>query len=174
MKMPNFLDTITENFNRLTGGGDHKNKRGESALYRAVRAGNRHEVKSLLRSGADPNLATPAGMTPLHEAAYWGERDIMAMLLDKGGDPTKTDEHGWTPLHAAAVAGGLRTRRAIIELLIAKGADDMALDKHGWSPRDYMSLWDDNPDAAEKLRLFLQGRQTVDAPPMPPKPPKPH
>lgn len=172
MKPLSFLDHITDRFNRMTHGGrDPRNARGESALYRAVRAGNRSEVRDRLRRGADPNLATDNGMTPLHEAAYWGESDIVKLLLKHGADVAQIDDHGWTALHAAAVSGGSRTRGDIIALLKAAGAADDVADKQGWTPRDYMALWDDNPAAAERLRVMMMGRQTLkgDAKPKPPQ-----
>lgn len=174
MKPPEFLSHITDRFNRLTHGGkDPRNARGETALYRAVRAGNRSEVRDRLRRGADPNTASENGTTPLHEAAYWGEIDIVRLLLKHGADITRVDDHGWTALHAAAVSGGARTRGAIIALFTAAGARDDVADKQGWSARDYMALWDDNPAAAERLRVMMTGRQTLNkgagAKPPPPK-----
>lgn len=173
MKPPDFLHELTSAFNRLTGTGPNRhNNRGESVLYREVRAGNRLEVRALLRGGANPNAQTPAGITPLHEAAYWGEREIAALLLKYKADPTITDQHGWTAMHAAAVSGGMRSRSAIITLLKAQGCKDDVPDKHGWTASDYMKLWEENPAAAEKLRLQLTGRQKVEMPPGPPKPRK--
>lgn len=174
MKPPEFLSHITDRFNRLTHGGkDPRNAQGETALYRAVRAGNRSEVRDRLKRGADPNLATANGTTPLHEAAYWGEIDIVRLLIKHGADINRVDEHGWTALHAAAVSGGQRTRAAIIALLQTAGARDDVADKQGWTARDYMALWDDNPAAAERLRVMMTGRQTLSKgaakPPVPPK-----
>lgn len=173
MKPPQFLGHITDRFNHLTGGGkDARGNKKESPLYRAVRAGNRGEVRDRLRRGADPNQSNASGSTPLHEAAYWGEGDIVSLLLKHGADATRVDEHGWTPLHAAAVSGGLRGRGAIIDQLKAAGARDDIADKQGWTARDYMALWEDNPAAAERLRLLLSGRQTMK--PGTPPPPKIH
>lgn len=162
MRPPGFIGNITDRFNRITNGGkDPRNARGESALYRAVRAGNRGEVRDRLKSGADPNLPTASGITPLHEAAYWGELDILRLLLKHGADPKRVDDHGWTALHAAAVSGGLRARATIIDELIKAGARDDVADKQGWTARDYMTLWDSNPEAAERLRVMMTGRQNL-------------
>lgn len=171
MKTPDFLSDLTATFNRLTGQSpDRRDRRGESALYRAVRAGNRRDVRSLLRGRANPNIQTATGLTPLHEAAYWGEREITQWLLQYKADPMLTDAHGWTALHAAAVSGGMRARADIITLLKNHGARDDVPDRHGWTAQDYMNLWDKNPDAAEKLRLQLTGRQRNELPKPPPKP----
>lgn len=174
MKPAGFFKRIADNFNRLTGGGrDQHAARGERALYLAVRAGNRSEVRTHLKRGADPNLATENGTTALHEAAYWGEVDIVRLLIAYGADPSRMDAHGWTPLHAAAVSGGMRTRAVIITILMAAGGGDDVVDKHGWTAREYMALWDHHPAAAERLRIMM-GRQVLDGdkrqPPQPRKP----
>ena len=55
----------------------------------------------------------------------------------------------------------------------AAGARDDVADRQGWTARDYMKLWEDNPAAAEKLRVMMTGRQSIGGggakPPPPPK-----
>lgn len=146
---------LTDKFNRLTGGSDMRNDAGESRLYRAVRAGSRSEVRHLLKSGADPNLASKSGLTPLHEAAYWGEVEILGWLIEKKGDVNARDQNGMTPLHVAALSGGLRGRADIIALLKKHGADESAADRNGLTALQYMSLWEDNTPAAAKWRALM-------------------
>lgn len=165
MKTPSFIDALTNRFNRLSQGGDRPGKSGESPLYAAVKAGNRTRVRLLLRAGSNPNRRGPDGATALHEAAYWGEAGIVDLLLAHGADPNIVDAHGWTPLHAAAVTGGEKARATIIARLKAGGADESVKDNQGWTARDYMALWEDNPAAAERLRLLTTGRQKLDPPP---------
>lgn len=143
-------------FNSLTGKGVNKRDgNGETRLYKAVRQGSVNEVKRLLKSGANPNIANADGLTPLHQAAYWGETEIVEMLLKAGAEVKADNGKGWTPLHSAAISGGRKVRAAIIALLTAAGADEDVKDKHGWTPQDYMLLWEQNAQAAEKLKEFL-------------------
>lgn len=52
----------------------------------------------LLKSGADPNLATDDGETPVHVAAKHGNLITLQLLLDDGGDPLFTNKvHFSTP-----------------------------------------------------------------------------
>lgn len=143
-------------FNALTKNGvDKKDGNGETRLYKAVRQGSVKEVKKLLHDGADPNIPNAEGLTPLHQAAYWGETEIVALLLKAGAKCHADNGSGWTPLHSAAISGGRKIRSAIIELLLGAGAKDDIKDKNGWTPNDYMALWAQNADAAQKLKEFL-------------------
>lgn len=148
---------LNDFFNALTGRGkaNKKDPSGETPLYRAARAGSVKEVKRLLRAGADPNTRDADGLTPLHQAAYWGETEIVALLLKAGAKVDADNGLGWTPLHSAAISGGLRTRKAIIDMLLEAGAKPDVRDKHGWTPCDYMTLWDENAAAAEKLKAHM-------------------
>jgi hypothetical protein len=57
--------------------------------------------EALLKAGADPNVAGPAGVTPLHLAARAGAVQIVKQLLGAGADPARRDDSGRTPLHSA-------------------------------------------------------------------------
>lgn len=155
---------LNDFFNSITGGGiDKRNADGETKLFRAVREGNTSAVKKLLRAGADPDIADNHGMTPLHQAAYWGEDEIVSLLLKSGAAPNVDNGQGWTPLHSAALAGGMKSRGDIIRDLKSAGAKDDLNDKHGWTPRDYMQLWAENSDAAQKLKQISAGGNTPPA-----------
>ena len=143
-------------FNSLTGHGINKRDRnGETQLFRAVKNGDIRTVKKLLRDGANPNAENNHKLTPLQHAAYWGEGAIVEALLRAGADVHHDNGHGWTALHSAAVSGGMKSRKDVIEQLKKAGAKDDVKDKHGWTPKDYMSLWEENAAAAEKLKQFL-------------------
>jgi ankyrin repeat protein len=79
-------------------------------------------VKSLLASGADPNMALTKplpgrsgmdsgdtalgdGTTPLIRAAFSGDAAVMRLLLEKGADPKLTLKDGSTALMVAAGVG---------------------------------------------------------------------
>lgn len=162
-----FIEALTERFNRA---GGKSRAEGDTALHQAARSGHLRDVKRLLRGRADVNRADDAGMTALHIAAYWGESAIVTLLLAQGADVNAQDDQGMTPLHAAAVAGGMRARGTILNELKAKGGDDALVDRHGWCARDYMALWEDNPQAAEKLRAYLKSNAPMFKSAPPPKP----
>ena len=144
-------------FNNITGHGLNKrDKNGETQLYRAVKNGDVRTVKKLLAQGADPNVPNAHKLTPLHHAAYWGENEMVDALLKAGADVHLHNGRGWTALHSAAVSGGMKARKRTIDLLKKAGAKDDVKDKQGWTAADYMTLWEENAPAAEKLKEFLQ------------------
>ena len=145
-------------FNRLIGYNvDKVNERGETRLYRAVRDGNLDEARRLLAKGANPNAPNKHGRTPMHAAAYLGETTIYEELMTKGGDPSVKDWRGRNALHSAAVCGGYRLRAKIIDMTAKKYPGLMdEKDQYGWSPRDFMTLWEDNANAAQKLEEFME------------------
>ncbi|MBI1216666.1 MAG: hypothetical protein GC185_12720 [Alphaproteobacteria bacterium] len=143
-------------FNSITGGVDKRRDNGETRLYQAARSGNVKAVKRLLKQGADPDAQAGNGLSPLHQAAFWGETEIVDLLLKAGADPNLDNGRGWTALHSAAVSGGQRSRAKIVDMLKKAGADAGRQDKQGWTAEDYMTLWDENAPAAEKLKKYLQ------------------
>ena len=46
-------------------------------------------------------------------------------------------------------------RKPIIDLLLKAGAKDDIKDKNGWTAKDYMILWEQNAEAAGKLKDYL-------------------
>ncbi|MCX5747611.1 MAG: ankyrin repeat domain-containing protein [Proteobacteria bacterium] len=97
---------------------------GETALVKAIEAGNVKVVETLLDGGADANLADEYGMTALHYAALRAKKvEIPKALVDAGADPKhkskkKHDlwagaQKGATPLEMA------RARRSPEKKIIA-------------------------------------------------------
>lgn len=74
-------------------------KRGCTALMRAAESGNIHEVRALLKAGADVNAAWPTwGHTALMFAAGEGHLEIVKALLAAGADPNAVAfGHGGVP-----------------------------------------------------------------------------
>ena len=60
---------------------DGQNKRGDTALLEACRAGSPEVVTLLLRHGADPAVKNNMGMTALLEAAEAGSLEIVKLLV---------------------------------------------------------------------------------------------
>ncbi|KAH7415951.1 hypothetical protein KP509_14G068100 [Ceratopteris richardii] len=64
----------------------------------AAYQGKTSHLKSLIKSGADPNRADYDGRTPMHLAALRGHEDIVQFLLQEGADVDVEDRFGNTPL----------------------------------------------------------------------------
>ena len=91
----------------------------QSSLVAAVRAGRLPEVRLLLASGADPNIADAKAWTLLHRAASSGRAEIVEELLSAGARVNVRSKKGWTPLSLAV----LSRHTAIVRRLVAAGAD---------------------------------------------------
>ena len=90
------------------------NKSGASALLWA--AADVAKVRSLLRHGANANLASAAGNTPLIVAALrHGSAPVLRELLAHGADVNATNEEGLNALIAAARIGDVEAVRLLIE-----------------------------------------------------------
>lgn len=93
-----------------------------SALYLAVgtaqSGSNQAMVRTLLSSGADPNISQgKRGWTPLHLAASRGDVDTVRSLLRNGvihADPRITDAEGSTALHIAVSTGYIQTVNVLL------------------------------------------------------------
>jgi ankyrin repeat protein len=77
--------------------------RGYTLLHLAVYANDVHSVHSLLKKGADPNIAGEHEYTPLHIAALNGYEDIITVLLVRKANACIKDQDGCTPLHLATL-----------------------------------------------------------------------
>ncbi|WP_432172048.1 ankyrin repeat domain-containing protein [Streptomyces sp. 1222.5] len=87
-------------------------------LFGAILTSDPAGVRSLLRSGADPERADRDGATPLYLASVNGEAGIVRLLLAAGACPdTESGGPGTdgTPLCAAACWGHTETVRALLE-----------------------------------------------------------
>jgi len=68
-------------------------------------AGDVDQVRSLVESGANPDLGDYDGRTPLHLAASEGHLDVVVYLLEQGVNPNPVDRWGGTPAVDAESAG---------------------------------------------------------------------
>ncbi|KAG5534358.1 hypothetical protein RHGRI_022475 [Rhododendron griersonianum] len=75
--------------------------RVNSAAYH----GDLHQLKSLIRAGADPNKTDYDGRSPLHLAASRGYEEITIFLIQEGVDINVSDKFGNTPLVEALKNG---------------------------------------------------------------------
>jgi ankyrin repeat protein len=113
---------------------------GQTPFLRAALSGDTAAMRLLVRYGADPNLATPAGTTPLMAAAgvNWvvqqtytespqASLDAVKLCLELGNDINATNSMGLTALLGAANRGS----NDIIEFLAAHGARLDVKDREG-------------------------------------------
>jgi ankyrin repeat protein len=128
-------------------GGDGILGIGATPLLRAAKAGDTVGMRMLLAKGADPNLASNAGMTPLLAAAGVGSRsndtrgryrteaeaiESIRLLLASGANINAEDARGQTALHGAAFSGW----NQLVQYLADHGAKLDAKDKRGMTPID--------------------------------------
>jgi len=110
-----------------TAGGD------EFALLHLATAYRQDSIVDLLiRSGADPSITDPVGLTPLHYAAAANDARLTDRLVHAGAAIDRADAAGRTPLHVSAqfAAGNA------LSALLAEGADPTRTNKHGRTPAE--------------------------------------
>ncbi len=132
---------------KLDRGDDTMLTTGTTPLLRAAKAADIPAMRLLLAKGADPKLATRAGITPLMAAAGLGSKEedttgrfkteadaieAIKLCLDAGVDINAANGQGQTALHAAALKGYDK----IVQFLADHGANLQAKDRNGKTPLD--------------------------------------
>lgn len=132
---------------KLDRGDDTMLTTGTTPLLRAAKAADTAAMKLLLDKGADPKLATRAGITPLMAAAGLGTKEedttgrrktqaeaieAIKLCLTAGVDVNATDSRGQTALHGAAFQG----YDQVVQFLVDHGAKPDIKDKQGKTPLD--------------------------------------
>ena len=77
-------------------------------MIHAIHMDQEKAVMRLLTRGADPNAASPGGITPLIMAAGYGQSELVEALLHHGADPYADAGDGVTALWAAASGGAIQ------------------------------------------------------------------
>ncbi len=88
-----------------------RNDQGRNQWTPLMHAIHRRQEKAamrLLARGADPNAASPGGITPVIMAAGYGQSGVVEELLRRGADPSADAGDGVTALWAAAGGGAIR------------------------------------------------------------------
>jgi ankyrin repeat protein len=132
---------------KLDRGDDTMLTTGTTPLLRAAKAADIPAMRLLLARGADPKLATRAGITPLMAAAGLGSKEedstgrfkteeeaieAIQLCLDAGVDINAANGQGQTALHAAALKGYDK----VVQFLADHGANLSAKDRQGKTPLD--------------------------------------
>lgn len=77
---------------------------GRTPLMKAVKDGNDWEVRSLIKSGADINMADNEGWTAfMYAIRYQNNLELINLLLKNGANPTVANKYGTTALQLAAM-----------------------------------------------------------------------
>uniref|UniRef100_A0ABD2XJG4 Uncharacterized protein n=1 Tax=Trichogramma kaykai TaxID=54128 RepID=A0ABD2XJG4_9HYME len=118
-------------------------KSDDLPLYLAVTNNRKGVTESLLRNGANPNIANQNGSTPLHVICYYDyfegykrSCELAKMLfevcneIDRIVQVNARDDKGRTPLHLALFEG----KREMVELLLRNGADPNLTIENGFTP----------------------------------------
>ncbi|RYV01110.1 hypothetical protein SOPP22_16245 [Shewanella sp. OPT22] len=135
----------------LSSGADvnAKNKRGESALSKAVAHGNIKIVELLLKYEADINHQDGDGFTPLMRAVLSGDIELVDVLQKNGADLNIRNKQGLTALNCAASLGSNKS----VKLLLERGAKVTIPDYHGRTALINAAKMG-NTDCAEQLINF--------------------
>jgi len=96
-------------------------------LVEAARNGNVNAVRSLLKSGADPNQTAPDGSTAVHWAVHGDNLAMLNALLGAGAKPDSVTRYKIAPLTLAAQNGNA----ALVERLLAAGANPDTASEEG-------------------------------------------
>lgn len=92
--------------------------------------GSAEDIRSALKSGANPNAADDNESTALMCAAGKNTSEAVKLLLDAGADVNAADEEGGTALFRAVGRGDTEIMRALLDA----GADPDAQDDEGTTP----------------------------------------
>jgi ankyrin repeat protein len=132
---------------KLDRGGDSVLGEGTTPLLRAAKGGDLEALKLLLARGADPRLATAAGVNAIMMVAGVGTKEedttgrgrtepgiveCIKLLADAGVDVNGADAQGRTAAHGAAMWGYTE----VVTYLHQRGAKLDAKDKRGLTPLD--------------------------------------
>lgn len=119
----------------LVLGIDRKELKSQSLLHEMVLLGNLHQVKQLVKDGANPLDKDLNGDTSLHHAASVGELKILKFFVeDLGCNPATEGWQGTNTLHTAVQAQQLHVVKYLIEEC---HIDPTALDHLKQSPLHY-------------------------------------
>jgi ankyrin repeat protein len=103
---------------------------GDSAITKAVKAGDLASVRKLVAARADVNERLADGSTPLLWAAHKSDADMARVLIAAGAKPDIPNNYGVTPLLDAARSGDAD----MVELLLKAGADPKRAHPEGETP----------------------------------------
>jgi ankyrin repeat protein len=128
---------------------------GDSAVTKAVKAGDLAAVRKLIAAREDVNSTSGDGSTPLLWAVHKSAGDIVKALIAAGAKPDAAHNNGITPLLDAASTGDVE----MIDLLLKAGADPKRAHPEGETPLMAAS----KSGSAAAVRMLLERGADVNA-----------
>jgi ankyrin repeat protein len=124
------LDNLRER--KLKFDINSKDKKGNTALHKAVINGSEEIVSLLLKNGADVNVKDIDGMTPLFLASMLGNENIIKLLLENNADPNARDKEKRTAIFYAILRSTkLKNAKEVVKILLRHGADVNVANENG-------------------------------------------
>jgi uncharacterized protein len=96
---------------------DVQASKGPTALATSCMFGNLQAAQTLVRLGANVDLADSEGMTPLHLAVLGGHVEIVGLLLSSGASTSLTNEFGDTAADMAKECSSSKIREEFSRIL---------------------------------------------------------
>jgi ankyrin repeat protein len=103
---------------------------GDTALVKAINAGDVQAARGLIKSGTDVNARAGDGSTPLLWAVHAGNVDIARALIAAKASVDVANDFGVTPLIEASRSGNA----PMVDLLLRAGADPKKAHPEGETP----------------------------------------
>jgi len=157
--MRTVLFAVALSVSLAAAGPDASSADGTTALHRAIGVSDVVKAESLIRAGADVNVANRYGVTPLSLAAAEGNARLLDALIKAGADVRKADaalHDGRTLLMLSARTGSVEALR----LLLSKGANVNAVETRTGTTA---LMWAALENRAEAVRVLTNAGADVNA-----------
>ncbi|CAB0044744.1 unnamed protein product [Trichogramma brassicae] len=136
-----------------------QDERGETALFRPLRRGEKQLVKLLLERGIDPNLANVDCEHALHQSFMRNyDVDMVRLIFEHSQEryhPLRINAQmkgGLTPLHVAA----LWNKHEVVEFLLRRGADPNIANDHGETSVHHLCNYDHKPELFSRAQALFE------------------
>jgi ankyrin repeat protein len=136
---------------------NQRDDNGDTAILKAVKAGNEPAVKVLLQNGADAGIVYKEGWSLVSVAVAVGHLDTLKLLIQHGADITATTDQGYTLLMQAATSN----QSHVADFLITNGLSVHTVDNDTFTALHYAAT--SKSIGTETLDLLLAHGADVDS-----------
>lgn len=128
---------------------DHETFEGETALLKSLQFCSNDEISlSLIKAGADVNIASNVMLTPLHVAVQRNNGSVAKLLIERGAYLNVKEElSDMTSLHFAIQ----RNNYGMVSMLLYYGADTTITNGYGMTPFMFAVAAHSNTEIVEQL-----------------------